>query len=605
MKTKILALTIVLILAVTSVSSIAPALETCGEELVVVDDSEVVELTKLIKDSDNWVNELDADIDDIVRFKISITYHDSDGPSGPAYMLRDIVILDTLPVGLEYVGDATTEEYLVDGNIITWDLGSFYLNNSNPTFTLEFDAQVVDYGTLVNHVNVHALEKCISVPRYVNTTATVIVDEDIICKSIDVEPDGNIEFACNDNFDPTDGYESYNDPDDSSFAVISVDGDNDGKIDHFIDPDMDELHIIRPKKYWDPDDNILVDISIIDVDYDGTKEWVYDSDGDGKKDRYYDKDDEQIHPYDVFDLTILVEGSGSIDIEPYGFIFLEDFEVDLTATPDEGYIFEKWSGDVPAGIEEDKYITITMDEDKTITAHFKNEVVNGPTVKILKPKERRVYKNNIPILILPKSMDSRIIGPITVRVLARSDKGIDKVEFWLDDDLKHTDDRGILNRYSWRWIWKPKDDKTDYVITVIAFDKEGNNNSVQINVTRVKYSLFKQHPLIAIGIIGGFLSLIRNRDGGRNLLIPFPIWNRDKDEPEDNATDDGDDKSDDNSDSDTYDPPKETAKEKDDNLEQEDEEETDFDWFWYIVTGLALALLAIIAILFVGRKLYE
>jgi len=601
MKTKILALTIVLILMITSVSYMAPALETCGEELVVVDDSEVVELTKLIKDSENWVNELDVDINDTVRFKISITYHDSDGPSGQAYMLRDIIIVDILPDGLEYVGDATTEESSVEGNVITWDLGKFYLNNTNPTFTLEFDVKAIDYGILINHVDVSALEKCISVPRNVNTTATVIVSGSYECKSEDVDEDDHLEYACDYNSKPSDGFESYLDSDGSiSNAVKTIDGGNDGKMDHFVDTKLDCINYLR---YWDPDDDILSIVYFIDVDYDGTEEWVYDSKGDGKKDRYYDPDDEQIHPYVVFELTLIVEGNGAVDIEPYGFIFLEDFDVVLNATPDEGYIFEKWSGDVPAGHEEDESLTINMDEDKTITANFKDENENGPTVKILKPKERRVYKNNIPILILPKSMDTRIIGPITIRAYAKSDKGIEKVEFWIDNELQETKERGILNVYRWTWVWKPDGNKTDdYVIKVIAYDKEGNKNSTQINVTRVEYRLFLQHPLLSIGIIGGFLSLIKGRDGGGKLIIPFPIWNRNKDEPGDNVTDDNSDGTPDLIPDDSQ---KEASKDKDDDLYQEDEDETDFDWFWYVVTGLALVLLAIIALLFLGRKLYE
>ena len=34
------------------------------------------------------------------------------------------------------------------------------------------------------------------------------------------------------------------------------------------------------------------------------------------------------------------------------------------------YVFDRWSGDVPAGKERDNPLTITMDSDKTITAHF-------------------------------------------------------------------------------------------------------------------------------------------------------------------------------------------------------------------------------------------
>ncbi|HID60577.1 MAG TPA: cell wall-binding protein, partial [Hadesarchaea archaeon] len=38
--------------------------------------------------------------------------------------------------------------------------------------------------------------------------------------------------------------------------------------------------------------------------------------------------------------------------------------------PAEGYEFDYWSGDVPSGLENDNTIEITMDSDKSVTAHF-------------------------------------------------------------------------------------------------------------------------------------------------------------------------------------------------------------------------------------------
>ena len=71
MKIKILALLIVLILAIASFSTIASALEISTTDEVSPIDSDVVELSKMIKDSDTLVNEKNADIGDIVRFNIA------------------------------------------------------------------------------------------------------------------------------------------------------------------------------------------------------------------------------------------------------------------------------------------------------------------------------------------------------------------------------------------------------------------------------------------------------------------------------------------------------------------------------------------------------
>jgi len=45
-------------------------------------------------------------------------------------------------------------------------------------------------------------------------------------------------------------------------------------------------------------------------------------------------------------------------------------EVAVSATPDAGYTFAGWTGDVPEGNENDNPLTVTMDSDKTLTASF-------------------------------------------------------------------------------------------------------------------------------------------------------------------------------------------------------------------------------------------
>jgi len=45
--------------------------------------------------------------------------------------------------------------------------------------------------------------------------------------------------------------------------------------------------------------------------------------------------------------------------------------VEITATPDSGYEFSDWSGNVPSGYENDNPLIFTMDSDRSITANFK------------------------------------------------------------------------------------------------------------------------------------------------------------------------------------------------------------------------------------------
>ncbi|MCD6221880.1 hypothetical protein J7K25_06965, partial [bacterium] len=68
--------------------------------------------------------------------------------------------------------------------------------------------------------------------------------------------------------------------------------------------------------------------------------------------------------------SISPAGSGTVTKNPDKTEYEEGEEVQLTATPNQGYRFKNWSGDVPAGHENDNPISITMNSDKNIVAHF-------------------------------------------------------------------------------------------------------------------------------------------------------------------------------------------------------------------------------------------
>ncbi len=68
-----------------------------------------------------------------------------------------------------------------------------------------------------------------------------------------------------------------------------------------------------------------------------------------------------------YELTINLEGQGSTDPEAGTYVHAPDDQVTVTATPEEGWYFDEWTGDYGGGNEE---ITITMDGDKEITANF-------------------------------------------------------------------------------------------------------------------------------------------------------------------------------------------------------------------------------------------
>lgn len=461
-----------------------------------------IELKNTIWDSENWVNVITAQRDEIVRFKISITYHDTDGP-GIGERIKYITVRDELPEGLTYAFNATLDETNVstDGKTITWDLTDVVLFD-NESYVIEFDAICSEVGSQINTVNVTALEKCYSKIRYKEAIAIVVVTSDY--RSRDVDSDGYLEYAYDSNENELDGFEDYTDyVGDLSKAIVSIDGDDDGKIDHFIDVDNDGV----PEAYWDPDDDILNPLIPVDVDYDETIEFVFDSDDDDVLDKYWDPDDDTIKPYVVFGLNVTINGNGTVEKTPDGLMYLNNSIVRLQGNADEGWVFKNWTGDLSGN---SFILDVLMDSDKEITANFVIGTADSikPVVNITKPKEKTLYKNDKEIRSL--LFRTRIIGPITIDINASDEgSGLDKLEIYIDDVLKTTinvtDDSNVFN-----WTWDEQFLLPRFrTIKVVAYDKHGNNESDEEKFLKMgDFNFFRNRPklsLLLAGVAGLFM----------------------------------------------------------------------------------------------------
>ncbi|MBN1515306.1 hypothetical protein JXA32_01930 [Candidatus Sumerlaeota bacterium] len=62
--------------------------------------------------------------------------------------------------------------------------------------------------------------------------------------------------------------------------------------------------------------------------------------------------------------------NGEVASDPDQSMFDPGASVTLTATPDEGYTFVSWTGDVPSGHETDNPLALTMDGNRSLTAVF-------------------------------------------------------------------------------------------------------------------------------------------------------------------------------------------------------------------------------------------
>ncbi len=176
MKIKILA-TLIMLLVVSSTIQLALAVGTCGTPDPLIGNSlKTVEVEKKIKSTNSWVDEIEANIGDILRFRIKVTYHDTDG-DGPGYKLKNITVVDRLPFGLEYMGDATPPEDDVseDGENITWVLPDILYDDDN--CSIEFNVKVVNAGEFFNMANVSAIESCYGAQRWGEDSAKVSTNQ--------------------------------------------------------------------------------------------------------------------------------------------------------------------------------------------------------------------------------------------------------------------------------------------------------------------------------------------------------------------------------------------------------------------------------------------
>ncbi|MFW5898782.1 MAG: InlB B-repeat-containing protein, partial [Candidatus Saliniplasma sp.] len=77
---------------------------------------------------------------------------------------------------------------------------------------------------------------------------------------------------------------------------------------------------------------------------------------------------------EMFELTVNIEGSGSVDIFPDQAEYEDGTLVDIHALPSDGWEFSHWTGDIPDEYEYSSYISVSMDRDRTLTAHFVEEI---------------------------------------------------------------------------------------------------------------------------------------------------------------------------------------------------------------------------------------
>jgi len=122
----------------------------------------------------------------------------------------------------------------------------------------------------------------------------------------------------------------------------------------------------------------------------------------------------------TYTLVVTVEGEGTVDIEPDIQEYTYGTEVTLKATPLDGWELDSWDGTDESGEE----ITITMDEDKEITAVFEMEEDEDPEGFLDDLLERGMMCLTLGIIVI--IIVIVIIVVVVVKMMGDSDKGSKK-----------------------------------------------------------------------------------------------------------------------------------------------------------------------------------
>lgn len=106
-------------------------------------------------------------------------------------------------------------------------------------------------------------------PVTVTPTTPPVVSPDSVSKEID----GDTVTATDRNGDEADGYEEFSSQNGTVTVITTLDGDEDGKTDYILNTDNDPL----PEKYWDPDNDVVSTIQLVQCDTDDDPEWRFNN----------------------------------------------------------------------------------------------------------------------------------------------------------------------------------------------------------------------------------------------------------------------------------------------------------------------------------------
>jgi len=183
-----------------------------------------------------------------------------------------------------------------------------------------------------------------------------------------------------------------------------------------------------------------------------------------------------------FELEVGIEGEGEVLVDPDEEVYLDGTEVELTAVPEEGWLFVEWTGDVESSEEE---ITVVMNDHKEITAHFLMDAYFD--IEILSPEDGSEYVEGDEVLV---EYTVTNIGDIedtqTISFTVHDEDG----ELVFDDQDRVT--IGTLlweDVYQGEFVWEVEDGLVGEFTLTISNENEEKEVTITISEKVVIYEL--------------------------------------------------------------------------------------------------------------------
>ncbi|MFP3871806.1 MAG: CARDB domain-containing protein [Candidatus Natronoplasma sp.] len=171
---------------------------------------------------------------------------------------------------------------------------------------------------------------------------------------------------------------------------------------------------------------------------------------------------------ETLNLEVRSEKGGTTDPAPGNYTYMVGDEVTVQALPDDGWIFDNWTGDVSQGEEDQDEITMTMDTNKEVTAHFLKEATFE--VEILSPEDGDRFIENESVEVEYRVNNTGDFNDTQTIALEVDDEQIDTNEVTLESGESYTD----------TFTWEPSENFIGENNVFVSSDDDQDNISVTV-----------------------------------------------------------------------------------------------------------------------------